>query len=329
MKKKLQVFVSSTFTDLVSERQAAVSSILRAGHIPAGMELFTAGDQSQMTIIKQWIDESDVYMLILGGRYGTIEEKSGLSYTELEFEYAVSSGKPLFSVVIKDDALEKKLLLEGSTVMERDNPNLLRAFRKKVTSNMCSFFEDKKDIQLYTHESLSDFAKNRKMRGWVSGGDIPDSQTLVEELKKVSDENKILKETIVELESEKMMLMPVADNRGKFKDLAAVLKATSISIPSVVSGTNEEITRDLFSLFYVTRDTMINGVRNAPAATPTELFLYNNVCPKLQIHGLMKNESVPGMMWRRSVATPLGEQFLAEYEMLKMVEERNKKLEGN
>ncbi len=35
MNKKLQVFVSSTYTDLIEERQAAVQAILDAGHIPA------------------------------------------------------------------------------------------------------------------------------------------------------------------------------------------------------------------------------------------------------------------------------------------------------
>ncbi len=42
MDKKLQVFVSSTYRDLIDERQAAVQAILDAGHIPAGMELFKA-----------------------------------------------------------------------------------------------------------------------------------------------------------------------------------------------------------------------------------------------------------------------------------------------
>jgi hypothetical protein len=73
VKRKLQVFVSSTFSDLIEERQAAVAAILKAWHIPAGMELFTAGDVSQMKTIERWINESDVYMLILGGRYGSIE----------------------------------------------------------------------------------------------------------------------------------------------------------------------------------------------------------------------------------------------------------------
>lgn len=69
--KKYQVFISSTYTDLLDERQAAVEAILQAGHIPAGMELFTSSNQSQWDIIKRWIDESDIYMLILGGRYGS------------------------------------------------------------------------------------------------------------------------------------------------------------------------------------------------------------------------------------------------------------------
>jgi hypothetical protein len=53
MKKKLQVFVSSTYSDLIPERQAAVAAILKSGHIPAGMELFTAADKSQMKTIEQ------------------------------------------------------------------------------------------------------------------------------------------------------------------------------------------------------------------------------------------------------------------------------------
>jgi len=59
-KKTLQVFVSSTYIDLKKERQAAVEAILTASHIPAGRELFTAGDQSQMQVIQRWLDESAV-----------------------------------------------------------------------------------------------------------------------------------------------------------------------------------------------------------------------------------------------------------------------------
>jgi len=58
---------------LVSIRATAfieIAPILKAGHIPAGMELFTVGDQTQLQVIRRWIEESDVFLLILGGRYG-------------------------------------------------------------------------------------------------------------------------------------------------------------------------------------------------------------------------------------------------------------------
>jgi len=107
-KKKLQVFVSSTYTDMHEERQAAVEAILTAGHIPAGMELFTAGDQSQMQVIKRWIDESDVYLLILGGRYGSLEQKSQKSYIHLIGKY-LSSLRKLDYVLVRKEGLKTQL----------------------------------------------------------------------------------------------------------------------------------------------------------------------------------------------------------------------------
>jgi hypothetical protein len=55
--KKYQVFVSSTFRDLVEERQDAIRNILDLKHIPAGMELFPASDTDQLVYIKKVIDE--------------------------------------------------------------------------------------------------------------------------------------------------------------------------------------------------------------------------------------------------------------------------------
>ena len=71
--KIMEGFVSSTWTDMILERQAAVEAILEAGHIPAGMELFSADNKKQFEVIKKWIRDSDVFILILGGRYGSRE----------------------------------------------------------------------------------------------------------------------------------------------------------------------------------------------------------------------------------------------------------------
>ncbi|MFX6144660.1 DUF4062 domain-containing protein [Acinetobacter baumannii] len=200
--KKYQVFISSTYTDLLDERQAAVEAILQAGHIPAGMELFTSSNQSQWDIIKRWIDESDIYMLILGGRYGSIETKSGKSYTHLEYEYALSKNKPLFVIVIKDEALNKKTVAQ----VESQNPEKLKKFRKKVLNSMCEFFLDTKDIQLAVHKCLGKVIQDNELIGWVRGNQ--QNEGLASELVRLNEENRKLREENDEFKRNQQIRLP-------------------------------------------------------------------------------------------------------------------------
>ncbi len=169
MNKKLQVFVSSTYTDLIEERQVAVEAILDAGHIPAGMELFKAG-KSQMKTIQKWIDESDVYMLILGGRYGSIEEESGLSYTELEYNYALSKNMPVFAVVLEDSFLfTKAASYSRDAIFEKDNVNKYEIFKKEVKANIVKFVKNIDQIPTVIHSQLNYFMDDTdyNLIGWV------------------------------------------------------------------------------------------------------------------------------------------------------------------
>ena len=86
MEKKYQFFISSTYEDLKEERNKAIQAILTMNQFPIGMEMFSAADDDQWKIIKEAIDSSDFYILIIGNRYGSIEETTGISYTEKEFE---------------------------------------------------------------------------------------------------------------------------------------------------------------------------------------------------------------------------------------------------
>jgi len=200
--KKLQVFVSSTYTDLIEERQAAVEAILSSGHIPAGMELFSAGDESQMTVIKRWIDESDIYLLILGGRYGSIDKLSGKSYTQLEFEYALEKSKPLFAVVINESAIDKKVEIIGRKAIEQDNPKLLKEFRELVLQNLVKFWDDKKDIKIAIHETISEFSYRKELLGWVRGDNIINAGILAEEIARLTKENSELRTSLINYQSD-------------------------------------------------------------------------------------------------------------------------------
>ncbi|MET5961285.1 DUF4062 domain-containing protein [Citrobacter amalonaticus] len=316
MKRKLQVFVSSTFTDLIEERQAAVSAILKAGHIPAGMELFTAADRSQMDIIKNWIDESDVYMLILGGRYGSIEPTTGKSYTELEYDYAVEQGKALFAVVIKEEALEKKVKEHGTDFLERDEPKSLSEFKKKVLSNISSFFEDVKDIRLCVHESLSDFSANRKLKGWVSADEIIDTHDLAEEIKKLNEENRILK---AEIDAKDKKIHSLTNEKDtEFKELREVLIATKITVPADFSGAEKELETNLLRVFVAYQRPLTNGITNNIGMEDLAHYLYFTISPMLKIHGLMENEKVTGAKYRRYVISEKGSQLLSYIERMKV-----------
>ncbi len=194
--KKYQVFVSSTYVDLKEERQAAVEAILSSGNIPAGMELFTAGDESQMTVIKRWIDESDIYLLILGGRYGSIEPITGKSYTHLEYLYALEKEKPVFAAVITEKALKKKVRKSDFDVIEMKYPQLLKEFRAEVVSRMVRFWDDAKDIKLTIHETISEFSYSKEMVGWIKGDNSVNSSLLAEQIAELTRENSKLREEL-------------------------------------------------------------------------------------------------------------------------------------
>lgn len=186
MAKKLQVFISSTYTDLIEERQKAVEAVLDAGHIPAGMELFKAG-KTQMETIKSWIDESDVYCLILGGRYGSIEEESGLSYTQLEYEYAVEKDKPVFTIVLDNSMIFRKASENPNGVFMEEGENRIKyeKFKEKTGKKIYRVAYNISDIATHMHAQLNAVLNDAalKLSGWVKGAEIiqPDYAGLTDE----------------------------------------------------------------------------------------------------------------------------------------------------
>jgi hypothetical protein len=128
MRHKYQVFVSSTFQDLRDAREAVSWELLKLGHIPVGMENFSAADGRGWETITQTIDGSDYYLLVVGGRYGSIDPEFGISWTEREYDYAHAHGLPVLAF-IRDKS--------GTTLDKADVGSAakkLRAFIKKIES---------------------------------------------------------------------------------------------------------------------------------------------------------------------------------------------------
>ncbi|RNB83398.1 DUF4062 domain-containing protein [Brevibacillus fluminis] len=176
MRKKLQVYISSTFADLVEERHAAVEAVRKAGHIPAGIELFYK--ESKIEIIKRWIDESDVYILILGGFYGLTLPDESKSYTHWEYDYAGEIGKPRFAFIVTDEALRQK----PYDFLAIEHYQKYQEFKQTVFEEIPTFYaEDVRHIQLVIRDKLPEYEGRTDLYGWVSGKDAPDVQKLLEE----------------------------------------------------------------------------------------------------------------------------------------------------
>lgn len=124
MEKVYKIFISSTYKDLKGERMAIIKSILRMHYLPVCMELFGASSYKQWDIIRNAIDISDCYVLIIKCRYGSIEPSSGKSYTESEFDYAVSKGIPVLAFIYNEKSSGKELKI--------DHPRKLEKFKSKV-----------------------------------------------------------------------------------------------------------------------------------------------------------------------------------------------------
>lgn len=315
MHKKLQVFISSTYTDLIEERQAAVQAVLSAEHIPAGMELFQAGNDSQLDTIKRWIDESDVYMLIIGGRYGSIEPVTGKSYTHLEYEYAVEKGKPVFAVYITKDALNEKAQRPGSNatdVLEMKNPGKYEEFKEQVLSRMCRPFNDSKDIKIAILESLIKIQKDYELAGWVSGRDIPDTNKLTHTIIKLSNDNETLRRELekVKLKSEEQKDRTLF-NGYSYEDIYSVLEKTKLDIPKDLGLDDERMS--VLEIFVVFFDMYAVGIHNRYGMEEFAKFLYFDASSLLLAYGLLEQNKVTGAKYTRMQASALGKRFIAQY----------------
>lgn len=190
---RYQVFVSSTFLDLEEERQKVLQAILQRKAFPAGMELFPAADDDQFSFIKREIDSSDYYIIIIAGRYGS-ESIDGLSYTEREFDYAVSQEKPILAFLHKDPLQLAGYKLETSDAARTK----LEQFRAKARrSRVVNHYLNSDELKAQVLNSLVSEFDIRPRRGWVRAGLTPR-----EDLERINN----LQDRVLKLEEENVRL---------------------------------------------------------------------------------------------------------------------------
>jgi hypothetical protein len=197
MDKRYQVFVSSTYEDLIEERSEVMQALLELNCMPAGIELFPAANDEQWNWIKKVINESDYYIVIVGGRYGTVHQGTGVSYTEMEYRYAVDIGKPVIAFLHENPSNLAAWRCENN----EENRDKLSDFRSLVQNRLCKHWSNAHDLGAKVSRSLTQLIRHQPAVGWVRAS-LVDHNRAEEMLK--------LKRHIEELESELMSL----SNRG-------------------------------------------------------------------------------------------------------------------
>lgn len=216
--KKYQVFISSTYADLIEERKKILDVLLMADCIPAGMEAFVAADTEQFEVIKKVIDLCDYYVLIIGKRYGSIHPETGKSYTEMEYDYAIEHNIPVLVFAI-DESVEVE---QAKQETDADKILKLQAFRAKaMTNRLVSIWKTLEELTGQLAISIMKAKMEIKRPGWQRAVDF-DEATLRREIMELRQENEKVSIKLKEAKKELVALTTQTD--VAFEDQAIEIK---------------------------------------------------------------------------------------------------------
>jgi len=165
IEKKYQVFVSSTSVDLEDERRTVIDSLLESAYIPVGMELFKATSEAAWPTIETLIDACDYYVVIIGGRYGTMRKLEDASFTESEYSYAKSQGKPILAFIRKNLQISDG---EDAAAFERT-----LKFRDRLqAAHHCKYWKDKDELARQVIIGLHGEVQKHPQTGWIRANTV-------------------------------------------------------------------------------------------------------------------------------------------------------------
>ncbi|HBM2986946.1 DUF4062 domain-containing protein [Klebsiella oxytoca] len=213
--KKYQVFVSSTYVDLIEARKKIIETVLSLYHFPVGMEMFSADDSEQWEIIRETIDASDYYVIIIGHKYGSTST-NGISYTEMEYDYAKSLNIPVLAFIRNRDVSTKQNEREDDLSKSKE---LERFIEKAKANKMCDFWESIDDLATKVAIALPKVMRRTPRVGWVRG-DQATPKEVSNELAELSTENRNLRERLREYESQLLAESPILKLPTFLKDIS-------------------------------------------------------------------------------------------------------------
>ncbi len=237
MQSKYQIFISSTYEDLKEERERVIKAILEMGHIPVGMEMFSAGVESQWNIIKRRIEESDYYLVVVANRYGSTDDDR-VSYTEREYDYAIGQNVPAIGFLLDDTAPWPTIRNDSDSTTKKR----LEDFKVKLKKRLVKFWKTKEDLAASIVLALTPLMTEQPRPGWVRGSEVPSAAAL-NELSRLSLENSELREQLAKLDQERDVARVIDSMRRR--NISGTLMTDKSPFNSTLLSFFETIGREL------------------------------------------------------------------------------------
>jgi len=299
MTKKYQIFVSSTYRDLEEERQQVIKAILEMGHIPVGMEMFSAADEEQWQIIAKQIDEIDYYVIVVAHRYGSMTS-DGTGYTEKEYDYAVSKGVPILGFIIDDSAPWPRDKIEE----DAKTRSKLNDFKSKIKGRLIQFWKTKEELHSRVSISLMKAITTNPRTGWVRADEVTGPEVM-KELTRLSGENSKYRTQIEELQR------TASEQKDEVRHIVRVLSNNSriFNVRKTKDWSDgKKFTRTLGDAFQYCAPTLINE--------NTNLGVSKSIALKLAGNSYFQN-------W--PIGTNIISDMLADFSSLDLIEPSKKK----
>lgn len=98
-----RALISSAVLDLPEHRAAAIDACLQVGIEPLVFETFSADESDPLLRCIKLLDQADIYIGIIGFRYGFVPPGQNKSLTEIEYERAAARVIPRLLFIMSDD----------------------------------------------------------------------------------------------------------------------------------------------------------------------------------------------------------------------------------
>lgn len=147
------VMVSSTGRDLPRHREQVMSACLQQNLFPKMMEHLPASDANAIGASMRMVDEADLYVGVIGFRYGYVPKKHKISVTEMEYERAGKRGIPRLMFLINEDHA-----LRAADVETGYGTDKIREFRRRIAAErIIATFSSPEDLRAQVVQALSEF----------------------------------------------------------------------------------------------------------------------------------------------------------------------------